>query len=456
MGERRSIAIKKGLDLPIAGQCEQVIEEGVPISQVAVVGPDYLGLRPTMAVAEGDVVQLGQLLFQDKRTPGVRFTAPAAGRVAAVNRGAKRALQSVVIDVGGSAAGDDEVRFDHFASGDVAGLTSDQVRSGLIESGLWVALRTRPFSKVPLPDVDPRAIFITAIDTNPLAAEPGVALTGREGDFRAGVQALTKLTSGEVYLCTAPGAQVPTPDLADVTVVEFAGPHPAGLVGTHIHFLDAVDLHRTVLHVNYQDVAAIGHLFTSGRLDVSRVVSLGGPAVARPRLVRTRLGAAVGELVAGELREGENRVVSGSVLCGRAAVGDLGYLGRYHLQISALREGRERELLGWQMPGWGKFSIKRVFAARLARKQIFDFTTSTEGSPRAMVPVGSYEGVMPLDIMPTFLLRALASGDYEAAQELGCLELDEEDLGLCTFVSPGKTEYGTLLRQNLEIIEKEG
>lgn len=452
MGERRSIAIKKGLNLPISGQVEQVVDGDAKVSRVAVVGPDYLGLRPTMAVAEGDSVRLGQLLFEDKRTPGVRFTSPASGRVAAINRGAKRALQSVVVDI----EGDEAVTFEQFAGADPGSLTREQVVGGLIESGLWVSLRTRPFSKVALPDVEPHAIFVTAMDTNPLAADPQVALAGREQDFSAGLAALAKLTAGEVYVCVAPGTQIATPSAANLTEVEFAGPHPAGLPGTHIHFLDPVNLNRTVLSVNYQDVAAIGHLFTTGRIDPTRVISLGGPVVSRPRLLRTRMGADIGELVAGELTEGENRVISGSVLAGRTAIGDIAFLGRYHLQISALGEGREREFLGWQKPGWDKYSVKRVFASGLRGKRSFDFTTATEGSPRAMVPVGSYERVMPLDILPTFLLRSLVSGDFEAAQELGCLELDEEDLGLCTFVSPGKTEYGPILRRNLEIIEKEG
>ena len=452
MGEWRSIEIKKGLDLPISGQCEQVIEDGAPVSRVALVGPDYLGLRPTMAVAEGDTVRLGQLLFEDRRTPGVKYTSPGAGRVAAINRGAKRALRSVVIDL----EGDDEISFDRYGGGAPDGLTRDQVRDGLVDSGLWVSLRTRPFSKVPLLEIEPHAIFVTALDTNPLAADPAVIVADRGDDFSVGLQALSKMTSGEVYLCKAPAVSLPEPSLPNLTVAEFSGPHPAGLPGTHIHFLDPVDLHSRVFFVNYQDVVAIGHLFTTGRIDARRVVALGGPVVARPRLLRTRLGAAVDELVAGELTGPDNRVISGSVLSGRTASDDLGYLGRYHLQISALREGREREFLGWQKPGWDKFSIKRIFASRLTRKQSFDFTTATEGSPRAMVPVGSYERVMPLDIMPTFLLRSLITGDIERAQELGCLELDEEDLGLCTFVSPGKTEYGPILRRSLEIIEKEG
>ena len=446
-----SIKIKRGLDLPITGEPEQVVEEGHSVGKVAVLGPDYIGMRPAMAVREGDAVKLGQVLFTAKQTPEVRFTAPGSGTVVAVNRGAKRVLQSVVIEL----EGDEEEQFDQFADVPLSQLTGEQVREKMLVSGLWTALRARPYSKVPDPQTAPHAIFVTAIDTHPLSAEPQVALAGREQDFTDGLTVLAKLTDGALYLCKARGASIAAADGAQVA--EFDGPHPAGLPGTHIHFLDPVGSHRQVWHLNYQDVAAVGHLFNSGKLSVERIVALGGPSVLKPRLLRTRLGACISELVAGEAEGADNRVISGDVLGGRTAPeGPFDFLGRYHLQVSVLREGREREFLGWQKPGANKFSIKNVYSAKLFLGKKFPFSTSTEGSPRAMVPIGSYESVMPLDILPTFLLRALIVGDTEQAQALGCLELDEEDLGLCTFVCPGKYEYGPLLRSNLEIIEKEG
>lgn len=452
MGERRTFKIRKGLDLPISGACEQVVEDGPPITRVALLGPDYLGLRPTMAVAEGDTVKLGQLLFEDKKAPGVRFTSPGSGRVGAINRGAKRALLSVVIELDG----DDEQAFDQHTDVAPDQLTREQVREQLVASGLWTSLRTRPFSKIPVPELVPHSIFVTAIDTNPLAADPAVVIAENLGDFRSGIMGLTALTDGEVFLCKAAGSTVPEENGGRAAVAEFSGPHPAGLAGTHIHLLDPVGPEKTVFWLNYQDVIAIGRLLTTGKLSMTRVVAVGGPAATRPRLVRTRLGACVGELVGGQVEDGDVRIVSGSVLAGRTALGPLDFLGRYHLQVAALRENRHREFLGWTMPGFGKYSVKNVFASRLLGRKSFDLTTSTQGSPRAMVPVGSYERVMPLDILPTFLLRSLVMDDTEQAQELGCLELDEEDLGLCSFVSPGKTEYGPILRRNLSIIEKEG
>ncbi|MGB1891755.1 MAG: Na(+)-translocating NADH-quinone reductase subunit A [Candidatus Latescibacterota bacterium] len=443
------IKVKKGLDLPITGAPEQTIEEGEAVTQVAVIGSDYNGMRPTMAVKEGDDVALGQLLFEDKKTPGVRYTSPGSGKVVAVNRGAKRALQSVVIAL----SGDAEERFEQFSEIAPDQLSREQVRDKLVASGLWTALRTRPFSKVPSPESTPHSLFVTAIDTNPLSADPQVVLAGHEADFTLGVQLLSKLSDGPTYLCKAPGASI---NGSGGQEVEFAGPHPAGLPGTHIHFVDPVGANKTVWNINYQDVIAVGKLFSTHRLSVERTIALAGPQVERPRLIRTRVGAQLSELTGGQLRAGENRIISGSVLSGRAAAGPFDFLGRYHLQVSVLAEGREREFLGWQKPGVDKFSVKNVFASKLFPGKLFNFTTSTEGSDRALVPISSYEGVMPLDVVPTFLLRSLITGDTEQAQLLGALELDEEDLGLCSFVCPGKHEFGPLLRKNLEQIELEG
>ena len=451
MGDNRSFTIRKGLDLPITGECRQVVEDARPPTRVALVGLDYHDLRPTMAVQEGDSVRAGQLLFEDKRRPGLRFTSPGPGRVVGVHRGEKRRLLSVIVEL------DDRVGEETFDVGDrrPEDLSPGQVRDALLQSGLWTGLRQRPYSKVPLPGTQPHSIFVNAMDTNPLSADPAVALGGREEAFRAGLAALGRLGAGELYLCKAPGAAIPEAG-TEVTVAEFGGPHPAGLAGTHIHFLDGAGLQKQVFWINYQDVAAMGDLFLTGRVNHERVVALGGPVVERPRLLRTRMGACLGELVDGELTAGvETRVVSGSLLAGRQASGPLDFLGRWHLQVSAVRENRERELLGWQSPGADRFSVKRVFASAMFPGRRFAFDTSTNGSPRAMVPVGSYERVMPLDILPTFLLRALITGDAERAVELGALELDEEDLGLCTFVCPGKTEYGPLLRRSLELIERE-
>jgi Na+-transporting NADH:ubiquinone oxidoreductase subunit A len=281
-------------------------------------------------------------------------------------------------------------------------------------------------------------------------------LEGRAAHFETGVRALAKLCPGTTYVCKAVGSAVPVPAGERISVEEFAGPHPAGTPGLHIHRLEPVDAERTVWHVGYQDVLAIGRLVTTGTLDVERVISLAGPGAAHPHLLRTRFGAATDDLTRGELAAGAQRVISGSVLDGRTARGEIdGYLGRYHLQIAVVPEGTRRELFGWIAPGAEKYSIWGVVLGHFARARKLALTTTTNGSPRAMVPIGSYERVMPMDLMPTFLLRALITKNVEWAEELGVLELDEEDLALCTFVCPGKVEYGPLLREILTRIEKE-
>ncbi len=449
--------ITKGLDLPIAGDPQQTIAPAPAARRVALLGADYIGMKPKMEAKVGDKVKRGQLLFEDRKAPGVRFTAPAAGTVTAIHRGEKRAFQSLVIELDGS---DDQVSFASYTGAAPEQLGADQVKALLLESGLWTALRMRPFSRVPAPDSSPRALFVTAVDTNPHAADVAVVLKGKEADFKRGLAVLSKLAP-KTFLCKSSKLQIDVagPGLGGIQVEDFDGVHPAGNVGTHIHMLSPVDRERVAWHIGYQDVVAVGVLFATGQLDPRRVVSLAGPVVQRPRLLATQLGASIDELTAGELQPGENRVVSGSVLSGRIASGEaLAYLGRYHTQVSALLEGRHRELLGWLAPGTGKFSIIPVyfgFLGKLFGKK-FAMTTTTNGSPRAMVPIGMYERVMPLDIHPTFLLRSLLVGDTDRAIQLGALELDEEDLALCTFVDPGKADFGVVLRKNLSEIEKEG
>jgi len=452
---------KKGLDLPISGNPEQTIHDAPHITRVALIGDDFPGLRARLCVEEGQTVSRGELVFEDRKNPGVRHTAPAAGQVVAINRGRRRALQSVVIQLDPSERDDPDnaphLRFESYTGGAPSEQSADAIRALLIESGLWTTLRTRPFSKVPGIETSPDAIFINAMDSQPLAPSPDVAVEDNRADLHLGASLLAKLTDGPSYFCLAEGSSLADGAGSERTVEHFKGPHPAGTSGFHIHTLAPAGRRRTLWSINYQDAMAIGKLFRTGRLPTERVISLAGPIVKRPRLVRSRVGASLEEHVHDELEEGDNRIISGSVLSGKKANGNVfGFLGRYHLQVSALREGRERKFMGWAMPGVDQFSVTPIYVSRLTRRKSFDFTTETNGSPRAIVPIGTYERIMPMDIIPTYLLRSLIVGDVEQAEKLGCLELDEEDLALCTFVCPGKYEYGPYLRQVLTEIEKEG
>ena len=445
------IKVRRGLDLPISGAPEQVVYDGPVISQVALVGLDYHGMKPTMAVREGDQVKLGQLLFTDKKNASARYTAPAAGTVVAINRGERRVFQSLVIDIDGDAS----ETFETYSVEKLDTLDRADVIENLVKSGQWTALRTRPFSKVPAADTMASSIFVTAMDTNPLSADPAVIIGQRREDFTSGLKILARLTNGPVNLCVAPNSTIPGDDIDGVREIAFSGPHPAGLTGTHIHFVDPVSIDKTVWSIGYQDVIAIGALFTTGCIDVRRVIAIAGPQVTQPRLLGTRLGANINQLVIGELKNDENRVISGSVLSGRQAVSEFAFLGRYHSQVSVIQEGRERQFLHYLRAGVDKHSSLPVFVSSLTKK-LFNMTSSTNGSERAMVPVGGYEKVTALDILPIQLLRSLIVGDTEMAQKLGCLELDEDDMGLYTYVCVGKYEYGRILRDNLTRIEKEG
>lgn len=447
------ITIKKGLDLPITGEPAQSPAQGNSVSSVALVGYDYNGMKPTMLVREGDRVKIGQPVFTDKKTEGVTYTAPGAGVVRAINRGKRRVFQSLVIDLDKE---EEAETFEAWSADKLASLDRQAIVDQLVKSGEWTLLRTRPFSKVPSVDSEPRALFVNAMDSNPLAADPAVVL--QQGDnaeaFRNGLSVVSRLTEGTTYVTKAPGADIPVTD--NVRVEEFGGVHPAGNTGTHIHFLEPVSLDRTVWSLGYQDVIAIGRLFTTGRISLERTVALGGPMVREPRLLVTRVGANLADLTRGELSNEESRVISGSVWGGRAVVDEVAWLGRKHTQISVLREGNDRPMLHYLRAGTDKFSVLNLYVSKLMGGKRFAFDTTTNGSQRAMLPLGQYEKVMPLDILPTQLLRAIASGDMDQAEALGALELEEEDLALCSFVCAGKYEYGPILREALTTIEKEG
>ncbi len=445
------IRIVKGLDVPISGAPEQAVTDGRKVSSVAVVGTDYVGLRPVMQVDKGARVKLGQPLFADRMDRRIQFTAPGSGRVDAVNRGARRALESVVIRLDG----DDEITFPTWPEAELAALRRDQVTDGLLSSGLWTALRTRPYGRRADPNVPPTAIFVTAMDSNPLAAKAEPIINSFRIAFANGLTVISHLTDGKVYVCQAPRAALPTGDRENIVSAEFAGPHPAGLVGTHIHFLAPVSADRTVWHLNYQDVIAIGKLFTEGRVWVDRVVSLAGPLVRRPRLIRTRLGANTDDLTENELNDVPCRVISGSVLSGRRAAGPNGYLGRFHNQISVVAETAattNASGLPDASPTFTTFS-PRVTGRPPRRRRAL--TTAQNGNRSPLVPLGVYERFMPLDILPTPLIRALLVDDSDMAQALGCLELEEEDLALCAFACPSKIDHALLLRRMLDRIEKE-
>ncbi|MEM9689314.1 MAG: Na(+)-translocating NADH-quinone reductase subunit A [Pseudomonadota bacterium] len=437
--------LKKGLDLPVDGAPVQSIDDGSAVRTVAVLGRDYLGLKPRLLVQEGDAVGAGGSLFAHKDSPTALITAPVSGRVIEINRGFRRALLSVVIEADDSVA--DPVEF--------------SADNGLIEmlcaSGLWTSFRTRPYSKVPPPESSPSAVFVNAMDTEPLAADPSIIIADAQDDFRRGLEAVASLYDVPTYLCHANDNDALDVPLPGVETAAFSGPHPAGLSGTHIHFLQPPTAETSVWTIGYQDVIAIGRLVATGRLDAERVVSLSGPLVREPRLLRTVAGASLRDLLRGEYTESvSSRIISGSILSGHTAADETeNFLGRYARAVTVIEEDRTQNVLGWIRPMPQKFAYQPVLGSAWSKKR-FPLTSNLNGGRRAMVPLGTFEELMPQDYLPTQLLRALLVMDTDMAQALGALELDEEDLSLVGFACPAKYEYGAALRDCLSKIEKDG
>ncbi|MFW5887341.1 MAG: Na(+)-translocating NADH-quinone reductase subunit A [Bacteriovoracia bacterium] len=451
------LKIGKGLDLPIIGKPRQSITETKIPKHMAFLGKDYIGLRPTFHIKEGEKVEQGTHLFSDKKNPGVKFISPVTGEVMAINRGAKRVFESLVIRIDKEKTLHRKELFEKYNYEQIKNLDKEKVRNLMTDSGIWTALRTRPFSKIPKIDKEPHSIFVTAIDTNPLSLDPKIVISEHHNVLRMGLISLSKLTKGRIFLCKGPGTDISVDDFDFVQTEVFDGAHPAGNVGTHIHFLDPVGEEKEVWHIGFQDVIALGYLLLEGKIDFQRVLAIGGPEAQNPRLIRTILGASTKDILEDEFNKNKLvRVISGSVFNGHHACGHFAYTGRYQQQISLIAEDTDKEFLGWMKPGKDKFSIKPAFISKMIPNKKFAFTTNLNGSPRAIVPIGAYEKVMPLDIQPTMLLKSLYTSDLEASIELGCLELDEEDLSLCTFVCPSKLDHGKKLREKLNIIEKEG
>lgn len=454
------IRIKRGLNLPLPGGIDSTVLLQAPEpAHVALLPQQSWGIKVQMLAQEGDRVLVGSPLFCDRRDPRVLFTSPAAGVVERVVRGEKRVALAVV------------VRPDNFneQAPQVARLDANRAsRAELVEalaaSGLWPALRQRPFDRVAHSDEVPRSIFVTAMDTEPLAVSPREAVRGREDAFRAGLKALVKLSEKGVWLCSS--AEEDWSDLnttngqpiEGVRARQFRGPHPAGLAGTHIHFLDPVGVKRKVWHVAAQDVADIGEFLSSGLLPTRRRVAIVGPAASKTAWVSTRRGADFASFESyADRSQGSVRFISGSPLAGRTAApgSDAGFLGLWDRQITLLRDETVRDFLGWSVPLGRRWSITNVYPGKFLFPRKMRFDTDLNGSPRAIVPIGVWERVMPLDVLPTPLIKALASGEMEDAEKLGVLELAEEDLALCEFVDQSKTPVTSLLRTMLTRIEKE-
>jgi len=426
------IRLRKGLDLPIRGAPDQKTRTSASSSTVAVLAQDYPGMRLSAKVRVGDAVRAGQAVLSDSSKPGICIPSPAAGSVTAIRRDGTRLL-GVEIEVRGEAY----VEFPRVGLGELQKWGRGAVTERLLEAGDRAALRERPFGRLAKPVTAPAAIFVRAMDSNPLAVDASPLLHERPEDLQFGLSALMRLTDGPVFVCSLPGAVDPASKVEGVEYVEFEGPHPAGLVGTHIHHLLPASQARAVWYTSYQDVLAIGQLLRLGRPDPLRVVSIAGPGIADPRIVRTTMGASTEALVSSSAIHAPCRVISGSVLSGRVVARPTAFLGRYHEQITVLPE---------RPPA----SAADASRSRPWRRRRDQWTAELHGTPRPFFPLDVFERVVPLSVPIGPLLRALAAGDASSAIALGALELEEEDLALCSYHCPAKIDYGPLLRDVLD------
>lgn len=434
------IELKDGLDIRLPGAPKQRMDGTVETSRVAILPSDYRDLRPALAVDSGERVAAGQRIFSDRRVPALACTSRVSGIVTQIDRGNKRQIQQIVIERDGNA----EVTFPAYSTDTACKLPADDIRQTLLDSGLWLSLRARPFDRVASPDVRPRALLVTAIDTHPLAPDPAVMLLDNADAFVTGVKLLARLCTGTTFVCVAAGASIPVPEGDRIRRVELAGPHPAGLPGTHIHAL-GLEVHREadLWYAGYQDVVDVGQLFLTGRVPARRAIAIAGPCARRARLVNTLAGADLGEF-ANEWSEPDGKLVSGSLLAG---AGPARFLGRFDNQVTMLPSA------GLVDRGPGSLPVR---LAALLRGTYGHDAVSLIGATGGMLPSESFESVWPFRVPPMPLLRALLSEDAEQAEQLGCLGLAEEDLALCTYVCAGRNDYAAALRAALNTIERDG
>ena len=440
------IKLCKGLDIRLQGEAAKSIVNAPLAAEYAVSPLDFEGLTPKVLVKVGDKVEAGSPLFFDKKRPEILFTSPVSGTVAAVNRGEKRRVLSVVVTA------DKEVAYKEFAKLDVATASREQIVNLLLESGLWTMFVQRPYGVIASPSDMPKAIFVSAFDSAPLATDYSFAIAGEEKSLQKGFEVLGRLTEGKVHLSYH--ASQAAPQFSGVELHTFKGKHPAGNVGVQIHHIDPINKGEKVWTLNIQDVAILGRLFLNGKVDMSRVIAVAGSCVAEPKYYKVIAGASVASILGGGLSNEHARVISGNVLTGRN-VGKEGFLGVNANMLTAIPEGDTYEMLGWAMPRFKKFSVSRAYFSWLFPWCKYNLNTNLNGGERAFVTNDLYEKYLPMDVYPVHLVKACLANDLDKMENLGIYEVIEEDLALCEFVCPSKIEIQQILRNGINTMIKE-
>ncbi len=444
------VKITKGLDIPLRGEAEKIVKE-LHTSQVAVKPVDFIGVFPKLLVKEGDTVKGGSPLFFNKYQESILFTSPVSGKISEIRRGDKRILLEVCIEA------DEKQTAIEFGKANPNLLTRDEIIEKMISSGIWPLIRQRPYSVIANPKDTPKAIHIPAFDTAPLAPDYDFIMHGKGDVFQVGLDAIARLTNGNVYLNIHANQTTSKVFLNSkrVQIVAYQGPHPAGNVSVHARHSSPINKGDVIWYLYPQDVVAIGKLFMNGIYDMSTVIALTGSEVKHPRYYKTIRGVNVGEMIQNNVGSGNNRIISGNVLTGKKIRSD-GYVGFYDSMVTVIPEGNYHEFLGWAMPGLNKYSFSDTFFSRLnLKKKKYDFDTNYHGAERAYVMTGQYEKVLPLDILPLPLIKACLVEDIDLMEGLGIYEVDDEDFALCEYIDTSKTEIQSIIRKGLDLMRKE-
>ncbi len=447
----QKVKLRKGLNIPLKGKAEKVFEQSTSaVKSIALKPTDFNMLTPKPAIAEGDKVKAGDAVFFDKNHPEVKFTSPVSGTLKQIVRGDRRRILAFVIEPDGQ---NESVKFE---VANPAKMGREKVVETLLNAGAWPLIKQRPYDIIANPSQTPKAIFVSGFDSAPLAPDYDFILSGQESDFQMGIDVLKVLTNGQVHLSyngAYPMSKVYS-SVKGAEIHEFEGPHPAGNVGVQINHIDPINKGEIVWTINPQDLLIIGRLFSKGVFDATKVIALTGSQVKAPKYYRTVLGANVASILAGNVEGDNNRIISGNVLTG-TQIDANGYLGFFSNQITVIPEGNDYEFMGWAAPGFNKFSASRTFFSWLMPKKEYEMNTNTHGEPRAIVVSNQYDSVLPMDIYPEFLVKAIMAQDIDKMEQLGIYEVIEEDLALCEFACTSKIQVQKILRNGLNLMYTE-
>ncbi|MBQ3575999.1 MAG: Na(+)-translocating NADH-quinone reductase subunit A [Coprobacter sp.] len=443
------VKIKRGLDIPLVGEAEKTLQEAPKAEMYAVIPDDFHGVVPKILVKSGDAVKAGTPLMCDKNRPEVNFVSPVSGTVEAVNRGERRKVLEIVVKSDGKF---ESVEFEKL---DAKKMDAQAIKETLLQSGLFAFIKQRPYDVIANPEVAPRDIFVTAFDSAPLAPEFEFVAKGEEAALQAGVDALAKLTNGKVYVGVNATSQL---KLNGCQVVKFQGAHPAGNVGVQIANIAPISKGEVVWTISAFDLLLIGRLFTTGKLDFTRIITLAGSEVEAPKYVKTTMGASIASVITGNVKKADHnqRIISGNVLTG-TKVSASDYLRAYSSQVTIIPEGDDcNEFVGWATPGCGKFSVSRTFGSWLfGKSKKYNIDARLRGGERGIIMSGEYDSVFPMDILPEFLVKAVIAFDIDKMENLGIYEVAPEDFALCEFVDISKLPLQQIIRNGLDALMKE-